>query len=158
MSANLRGGRLSATFLLVAAPAALATLMAAACSGPSAPTSAPGESYAMRGEIVRLPAAGEQEITVRHEAVPGFRDDRGRVVGMEGMTMPFALAPGVALDGFAAGDRVAFTLEMRWQETVDIARITRLERLPDGARLAWDEPLSGAAAPAAGAPAASPPR
>lgn len=107
----------------------------------------------MRGEIVRLPQAGEREIAIRHEAVPGFRDESGKVVGMEAMTMPFTLAPDLtaaALDGLAPGDRIAFTLEMRWQDPRDIARISRIDRLPEGTALAWDPPPAGGAKTPAG--------
>jgi Cu/Ag efflux protein CusF len=111
-----------------------------------APTGAVA-SYEMRGEIVRLPPAGSREIAIRHEAVPEFRDEQGKVVGMESMTMPFALAQGLALEGLAPGDRVHFTLEMRWQEPREIARIARIEKLPAGARLAWDVPAAPGASP-----------
>ena len=100
----------------------------------------PVETYAMRGEIVRLPAAGSLEIAIRHEAVPDFRDEGGKVVGMEAMTMPFTLAPEAAIAGLAPGDRVAFTLEMRWKATSDIVRISRIERLPAGTMLSWESP------------------
>ena len=63
------------------------------------------------------------------------------------MTMPFAPAQGLALEGLAPGDRVHFTLEMRWQEPREIARIARIEKLPAGARLAWDVPAAPGASP-----------
>lgn len=113
-----------------------------ACGQPPAAPAGPAETYAMRGEIIRLPQPGSREIVIRHEAVPGFRDEAGKVVGMEAMTMPFALAadlPDAAMAGLAPGDRIAFRLEMRWQDPREIARISRLEKLPDGTRLAWDE-------------------
>jgi len=97
----------------------------------------------MRGEIVRLPVAGSREITIRHEAVPDFRDETGKIVGMEAMTMPFTLAPfvpQVALDGLAPGDRIAFTLVMRWQDPHEIARISRILKLPEGTKLSWEAP------------------
>ena len=73
--------------------AAGAALALAACNRPPAPPAGAVESYAMRGEVVRMPAQATHEIVIRHEAVPDFRDDRGQVVGMEAMTMPFSLAP-----------------------------------------------------------------
>lgn len=94
----------------------------------------------MRGEIVRLPAAGAREIILRHEAVPDLRDESGKVVGMEAMTMPFTLARDVGLEGLAPGDRIAFTLEMRWQDPREIARISRIEKLPAGTTLSWEAP------------------
>lgn len=121
-------------------------------SAPAAPV-APVDSYAMRGEIARLPQSGAREIVIRHEAVPGFRDEGGRVVGMEAMTMPFTLGsdlPASALEGLVPGDRIAFTLEMRWQDSSDIARISHLARLPAGTALSWDAPPADASPGAAG--------
>ena len=94
----------------------------------------------MRGEIVRLPAPGSHEIVIRHEAVPDFRDEAGKVVSMEAMTMPFALAPEASIAGLAPGDRIAFTLEMRWQEPSEVARISRIGKLPEGTTLSWESP------------------
>jgi Cu/Ag efflux protein CusF len=110
-----------AVFLLVAATG---------CGKPPAAPSAPAQTYVVRGEIVRLPDGRDSSIAIRHEAVPDFRDESGKVVGMGAMTMPFALAPGVPTAGLAPGDRISFTLEMRWQEERDIARVSRIEKLP----------------------------
>lgn len=128
---------------IVSALLATAVLSSAGCGAPPAPPAAPDSSYAMRGEIVRLPVAGSREITIRHEAVPDFRDETGKIVGMEAMTMPFTLAPlvpQVALDGLAPGDRIAFTLVMRWQDPYEIARISRILKLPEGTKLSWEAP------------------
>ena len=119
---------------------ATALLSSTGCGAPAAPPAASGQSYAMRGEIVRLPAAGAREIILRHEAVPDLRDESGKVVGMEAMTMPFTLARDVGLEGLAPGDRIAFTLEMRWQDPREIARISRIEKLPAGTTLSWEAP------------------
>lgn len=149
MSLRVRLQRSVVTSVLVLA------LSPIACTGPAAEPVGPAETYAMRGEIVRFAPPGEREIAIRHEAVPDFRDASGKVVGMEAMTMPFTLAadlPKEALSGLAPGDRIAFTLEMRWQDPREIARVTRIEKLPAGARLAWDPPPAGAPAPATGAP------
>lgn len=123
-----------------------AALVPIACSKPPTAPAGPVDSYAMRGEIARLPHPGAREIVIRHEAVPGFRDESGKVVGMEAMTMPFTLAPDLpasALGGLAPGDRIAFTLEMRWRDPREIARISRIERLPAGTLLSWEKPLHG---------------
>lgn len=134
---------------------AAAAIIAASCKEPPVAPAVSAESYAMRGEIVRLPVAGSHEMAIRHEAVPDFRDEDGKAVGMEAMTMPFALAKGVAIEGLVPGDRIAFTLEMRWQDPREIARISRIEKLPADARLAWDPPAPAVPAPpaeAAGSP------
>lgn len=129
---------------------ALATALAlAGCTKSSEAPAAAAEIYAMRGEIVRLPTAASPEIAIRHEAVPDFRDEAGKVVGMEAMTMPFALAPGVDIAGLVPGDKVEFTLEMRWKATRDIVRISRIGKLPAGTLLSWEEPPATPQAPAA---------
>jgi hypothetical protein len=133
--------------------AASAAIAAASCSKPPEAPAATADSYAMRGEIVRLPAAGSREMAIRHEAVPDFRDEGGKVVGMEAMTMPFTLAQGVGVDALAPGDKIAFTLEMRWRNPRELARISRIERLPAGTLLSWEKPLDGpgtSESPAAG--------
>ncbi len=117
-------------------------IAAAGCSPQGRAPTVAVESYSMRGEIVRLPPPGTREIAVRHEAVPDFRDESGKVVGMGAMTMPFTLAPEVSLSGLAPGDRISFTLEMRWKETRDIARIAGLEKLPAETKLSWEEPAA----------------
>lgn len=112
-----------------------ALLLAAACRQATPPAAA---VYQVRGEIRQLPVAPARDLMIRHEAIPDFKDEAGRVVGMEAMTMPFTLAPGIELGGLAAGDRVEFTLEVRWDDPANLARITRLAKLPPGSRLAWD--------------------
>lgn len=131
---------------------AFAALCHAACNRPPAAPARPADSYAMRGEIVRLPPPGGRDIALRHEAVPDFRDASGKVVGMDAMTMPFTLSadlPPTALAGLAPGDRIAFTLEMRWEDPSEIARIARIEKLPAGTTLSWDPPAPASASPGA---------
>ena len=135
--------RFAASFLLSIA------LLQAGCGKPAEAPSVPVETYAMRGEIVRLPSPPSPEIAIRHEAVPDFRDESGKVVGMEAMTMPFGLAPDADIATLAPGDKVAFTLEMRWKATSDIVRISRIERLPVGTLLSWESPAN---APAVSSP------
>jgi hypothetical protein len=69
--------------------------------------------YTVRGEVRALPGAGHarNEIVVKHEAIPEYRDETGKVVGMDAMTMPFYLAPGVSADGLKVGDKVELSLE-----------------------------------------------
>ena len=92
------------------------------------PPPQPASTYEVAGEIVRLPTAERPEILLQHEAVPGFRDENGKVVGMDAMTMPFALASGVSVEGLTVGDKVSFTLETRWELDREPVRITRIAR------------------------------
>ena len=47
---------------------------------------------------------------------------------MEAMTMPFAVAEGVAVDGLATGDAVEFTLEVNWAVDEGPVRVVRLAK------------------------------
>lgn len=74
-------------------------------------------TYQTRGIIESLPEAGKpaSELMIRHEAINDFVDGKGAVVGMNAMTMPFPrLSPGVSLEGFAVGDKIAFSFTNTW--------------------------------------------
>lgn len=88
------------------------------------------QHYEVRGELIRLPV-GDRPMQIRHEAIPNFRNMQGEVVGMDAMTMPFPVAPGVSLDGLAVGDRVRFDFEVRWGGRPPY-QIVRIEKLPEG--------------------------
>lgn len=122
-------------------PALVASLcVLSACGDRSAPPAAPPDgSYTVRGEIVQLPRAGGREIMIRHEAVPDLRDASGKVVGMESMTMSFPLAPDVDPAALAVGERISFTLEVRWN-AADAVLVRNVVPLPAGTRLAFDPP------------------
>jgi hypothetical protein len=106
--------------------AALLLLLAVSC-GADKPA-APPERYEVKGEVMRLPSADKPEILIRHEAIPTFRDEAGKVVGMEAMTMPFSLGEGVSADGLAPGDAVEFTLEVNWAADKGPVRVVRLAK------------------------------
>ncbi len=59
-----------------------------------------GRRYELRGQVVGVDR-GRQEITIRHEDIPGF---------MPAMTMPFRVEPADLLDERAPGDLVVATL------------------------------------------------
>jgi len=105
---------------------ALAALTMAGCAPKQETVARTPERYEVQGEIVGLPSVGSREVMIRHEAIPGFRDDAGKVVGMAAMTMPFMLGESVSIDGFAIGDTVAFTLEVDWSSKRDPVRIAKL--------------------------------
>jgi hypothetical protein len=71
----------------------------------------------------------------------------GKVVGMDAMTMPFPLAPGVNAGGLAAGDRIEFVLELRWQDAKGPVVVARLSKLPTGTRLSFDAAQGAGATP-----------
>ncbi len=138
--------------------AALVALLVGGCSPSPVPSAAPDATYSVRGEIARLPTESSPELWIHHEAIAGFRDERGETVGMDSMIMPFPLTPGVAIDGLAPGDRIAFDFEVRWRGAGRPLAITRLELLPEGALLDFDEPAAGGAQPASAAEDGSSPQ
>jgi Cu/Ag efflux protein CusF len=72
-------------------------------------------SYTVRGVVKALPGNGRaaNEILVKHEPIPDYRDQSGKVVGMMAMTMPFYLSEKVSADGINVGDAVEMVLEQR---------------------------------------------
>jgi Cu/Ag efflux protein CusF len=91
------------------------------------------QTYRVRGVVVSLPRAGDASLTLRHQAVPDFVDRSGERVGMDGMTMPFPVAPGLDLEGVAAGDAVEFTLTVDWDAERPI-EVTAVRELPSAPR------------------------
>jgi len=114
-----------------------------ACRERLAPADA---TYSARGEVVELPASRSGAMTIHHESVPGFRDRQGKPSHMDSMAMPFAVADGVSLDGIAAGDKVAFTFEVRWKSEPAL-RVTKLEKLPADTALVFGGPTFELVAP-----------
>ena len=114
----------------IASLSILSALVLAACGTPEEPPP-PADSYRTRGLVRQLPSADRpgSELYVQHEAIPGFKDAEGKVVGMESMAMPFPVADLAMLAGLAAGDKIDFTFEMRWEGDKPLL-VTRLEKLP----------------------------
>jgi Cu/Ag efflux protein CusF len=96
--------------------------------GPAAPTTKPDQTYVVRGALVII---DEQRsiAEIRHEAIPEFLDQSGKRVGMASMTMPFHVGPKVVLRDLHAGDKLEFTLEVRWGAAQELF-IPTLVRLP----------------------------
>jgi Cu/Ag efflux protein CusF len=126
----------------VARGGAFAVLVAttlAACGGKTTPPAA--DVYTARGVVEKLPQVNgpDKEIYIHHAAIPGFRDEHGKVVGMMSMTMPFPVTAGVSLAGIAPGDPVEFTFTVAWKEPAGY-RIVRLHRLPAGTAVNFQSP------------------
>ena len=86
-------------------------------------------SYSVKGVVKALPGNGRanNEIIVKHEAIPDYRDEAGNIVGMMAMTMPFYLAKTTKIDGIAVGDAVQMTVEQRLKPgfTEEVVSITK---------------------------------
>ncbi len=85
--------------------------------------------YTVVGTLKALPGGprAANEILVKHEEIPDYRDSSGKVVGMMAMTMPFYLSPKVSVSDLKVGDAVTMVIEQRLQprfteEVVEIKR------------------------------------
>jgi Cu/Ag efflux protein CusF len=69
--------------------------------------------YTVKGIIKGMPGdgLGKNEMLVKHQPIPDYRDDTGAIVGMMGMTMPFYLKEGLSVEGIKAGDSVELKIE-----------------------------------------------
>ena len=87
--------------------------------------------YTVRGIIKGMPGDGlaANELLVKHQPIPDYRDDTGAIVGMMGMTMPFFLAEGVSLQGIKAGDAVELKVEQHLKPkfTEEVTSIKKVE-------------------------------
>jgi Cu/Ag efflux protein CusF len=72
-------------------------------------------SYSVKGVVKALPGNGRasNEIIVKHEPIPSYRDEAGNVVGMMAMTMPFYLSDKTSAEGIQVGDSIELTVEQR---------------------------------------------
>lgn len=104
----------------------------------------------IRGEIVTLPddSAPGSEFKIRHEQIPEFKTSDGVVninskgiSGMASMTMPFPLAEGVSLDGFAVGDKVEFEFVVNWGGNRPAWEVTKLTKLPAETELNFENAI-----------------
>ncbi|HYG63613.1 MAG TPA: copper-binding protein [Thermoanaerobaculia bacterium] len=121
--------RTAATFLL--AVLALVTQLAA-CS----PAAERGHRFTVRGQVTQLPSPQDPgALYLQHEAIDGWVDRNGQVVGMDPMNMPFPLGDGVPLEGIAAGDVVEATVRVDWEAEARQVEIVELRELPAGTKL-----------------------
>lgn len=87
--------------------------------------------YSVKGIIKGMPGDGlaKNEMLVKHQAIPEYRDDSGAVVGMMAMTMPFYLKEGLSLEGIKAGDSVELKIEQHLQPkfTEEVVALKKVE-------------------------------
>ena len=97
-------------------------------SGKPAPGS-DARRYTVRGEVVGIStAAGGRQLSLRHEPIPDFADQSGKVVGMRSMVMPFDLAPGAGAEDLRPGDKVEARISVGWSPPT--MRVEELRKLP----------------------------
>jgi Cu/Ag efflux protein CusF len=87
--------------------------------------------YTVKGIIKGMPGdrLAKNELLVKHQPIPGYRDDTGAIVGMMAMTMPFYLKEGVSLEGIKEGDSVELKVEqhLRPKFTEEVVSVTKAE-------------------------------
>jgi hypothetical protein len=95
------------------------------------PTRPASDTYTVRGVILQLPdpANPASELRIKHEAVADLKNISGQVVGMASMAMPFPIAEGVSLDGYAVDDIIEFNFEVIWRPDPSW-RLTSISKLP----------------------------
>lgn len=95
------------------------TILLAACGEAPTPTAEPEgqvQRYDARGRVESVAASGA-EMMIFHEALPGFADAQGEVVGMPAHPMSLQVGEGVDVAQIEAGDLIAFELCVQWQPT-----------------------------------------
>lgn len=107
-------------------------LLLLGCRGSSdaevAPTKPANQTYQVRGVLASVNQE-RSSVEIQHEEIPDFANASGKKVGMAAMTMPFHVAPNVDLKSFSVGDKVAFTLEVRWEDKRELY-IPQMTQLP----------------------------
>ncbi len=114
-------------------------LMLVAAAGCDREPAAPPESYRVRAQVRQLPDpdSARGEILVRHEAIPGFKNADGEIVGMDSMSMPFPLADVGLVAGVEVGDRIEMEFEVSWHRGNPLT-VTAIDKLQEDARLAFE--------------------
>lgn len=76
-------------------------------------------------------------IVVLHQAIPKFKDQEGKEVGMMAMPMPFSLSPGLDVSGISTGSKVEMTFGVFWKEA-NPTRILAIKKLPDDTQIKFN--------------------
>ncbi|MEQ9453316.1 MAG: copper-binding protein [Phycisphaeraceae bacterium] len=122
---------------LIALPLGLTACDQASSEQPAVPAAdaeaARIDTYTVRGQVVTLPTETNRQVQVAHEAIPGFKNKAGEVVGMSTMTMPFPVNDAISLDGVDQGDAIELVFSVNWQ-SADYT-VTSITELPEGTEL-----------------------
>lgn len=101
----------------------------------------------IQGEIKSMPSEGMMggEAQIRHRQIPDFKGADGSIPetqdgipGMRSMTMPFPIADGVSLDGYAVGDKVEFDFAVSWDGPRPSWEITRIVKLDPSTEIDYE--------------------
>ena len=103
-------------------------------------------TYHLRGIVKALPQRDQlpMSLSIKTEAISRWVGVDGKIEPMMAMTMPYQLAHGVALQGIAVGDKVAFTYQVNW--TADRMVITQIYPLPAATILNFSMPTATSSA------------
>ncbi len=105
--------------------------LVAACSLVTPAVADTAYYFSVKGIIKGMPGDGlaKNEMLVKHQPIPDYRDDSGAIVGMMAMTMPFYLKEGVSLEGIKAGDAVELKVEQHLKPkfTEEVISIKKVE-------------------------------
>ena len=76
-------------------------------------------TYQVTGTVRAMPGNGRapNELLVKHDPIPQYRDRAGNIVGMKAMTMPFYIAEGVSLEGIELGDAIEMKVQQQLKPT-----------------------------------------
>lgn len=115
-------------------PLAGVAFLTIACgkSEPIAPSSPADGTYEGRGVVTvveEASASGPARVSIHHESLPTFKNREGVVSGMESMAMTFEAKPGLDVNAVKAGDKIAFTFEVRWTGA-PMLLVTKYTKLP----------------------------
>ncbi len=88
-------------------------------------------TFTVKGVVKGLPGNGlaKNEILVKHEAIPTYRDEAGNMVGMHPMTMGFYLSEKVTADGIHVGDSIEMVIEQTIKPKFN-EQVISLKKLP----------------------------
>jgi len=96
--------------------------------------SAPDIYPDLLAQIQQIPIENDPSTALRlhHQSMPTFKDSTGKVIGMRSMTMEFPLADGLSLAGLRIDDKVRFTFEVVWNDSIPSWAVTKIEKIdPD---------------------------
>lgn len=124
----------------------------------AAPDMPPDQTYTVRGVVRSSPLASSKfaETRIEHEAIDGFVNLNGQVVGMNSMIMDFPLDGSIDAGSIKPGDKVEVTFSVWWKGDPKWMA-TRIKPLDPATELTFGRAdPSRAASGAAAAPAAEP--